>query len=190
MRIHPTIKLGSLALLGALTVACAAPVPPPRQAAVQVKLPEPGPDQEYKVSFPDLGRGPARVIRLSLGEELSKGCGLNKTHFEFNSAEPLPQDKIALKSLSECLEDPSNKDLGLLLVGSADSRGSDTYNQELSQRRAERVKRLLVDAGIFEGRIAIDPQGERGAVGDGRLYSYGYDRRVDILLYGVSHAPR
>jgi hypothetical protein len=102
----------------------------------------------------------------------------------------LPQDKLELKALSECLADPSRKDLGLLLVGSADRRGSEAYNQELSERRAERVKELLVNAGISTSRIAIASRGERGAVGDDRLYSYGYDRRVDVLVHGVKHAPR
>jgi OOP family OmpA-OmpF porin len=144
-----------------LAAACAGPVPAPKQAASTARLPDPGADQQYKVQFPDLGRGQARFIRLTLGEDLSKDCGLVKTYFEFDSSEPLPQDKLELKAFSECLADPSRKDLGLLLVGSADRRDSEEYNQELSERRAERVKEILVNAGISASRIAIASRGER-----------------------------
>jgi OmpA-OmpF porin, OOP family len=189
MNAMKSIKLGSLFLLGTLAVACAAPAPP-KQAAPDAKLPPAGPDQEYKVTFPDLGRGEARYIRLSLGKDISQDCGLVKTQFEFDSSEPLPQEKLELKQLSECLDEPSRQGLGLLLVGRADRRGSQEYNRDLGLRRAARVKQILVNAGVAEGRIAVDTEGSRGAVGNDGLYSYGFDRRVDVVVFGVTHAPR
>ena len=189
MNITKFIQLGTAALLTLVATACSAPLAP-TQAAQGPKLPAAGPDGEYKVNFPDLGRGAARYIRLTLREDLSRECGLVNTHFEFDSSEPLPQEKLELKRLSECLEDPSRKGLGLLLVGRTDRRGNPGYNQELGLRRAERVKQILVDSGIYPSRIAIDSGGEGAAVGDDTLYSYGYDRRVDVLVYGVVHAPK
>jgi OOP family OmpA-OmpF porin len=81
----------------------------------------------------------------------------------------------------------------LSIVGRADSRGRSAYNADLGLRRAEAVKELLVGAGVSESRIAISSLGAGGAVGGDRdqdAYSHGYDRRVDVVLLGVVHAPR
>jgi peptidoglycan-associated lipoprotein len=176
-------------VLCALCSACAAPAPP-TQGAREPKLPDPGPDREYKVEFPALRPGASRFIRLTLDEDLSRECGLVKAHFKFDSAEPLPQDQLELRSLAECIERPAFADVGLLLVGRADRRGDPAYNEKLGLLRAERVKQILIDAGVPADRIYPASRGASGAVGDDKLYSYGYDRRVDVQLLGVARAPR
>jgi OmpA-OmpF porin, OOP family len=185
---NPVIFTG-LALLGTLVAACAAPLPP-TQSSLGPKLADPGPTERYHVTFPDEGRGVARYIHLTLGDDLAKGCGLVQTHFEFDSAEPLPQDQLVLKALAACLEGPGYGSLQLALVGRADRRGTADYNEGLALRRAERVKKLLVDAGMAADRISTASRGDRGAVGgDDMQYSYGYDRRVDAVV-DLVHAPR
>jgi OmpA-OmpF porin, OOP family len=176
-------------LIGTLATACATPQPPV-QAGGAPRLPEPGPSQEYKVKFPDLGRGAARYIVLTLGDDVAASCGNLNAHFEFDSAEPLPQDHLWMRTVVDCLNKPSNKGHDVLLVGRADARGTSAYNQALGQRRAERVKQILVDAGVEEARIRTVSSGDRAAVADERQYSHGYDRRVDVALLGVVHAPR
>jgi OOP family OmpA-OmpF porin len=112
-----------------------------------------------------------------------------QTHFEFDSAEPLPQDKVTLQSLAACLDRSKYSDVQVSLVGRADRRGSPGYNEALAQRRADRVKKLLVDYGMNAGRIRTASNGDRGAVGGNFLeFSYGFDRRVDAKE-DVSHAP-
>jgi outer membrane protein OmpA-like peptidoglycan-associated protein len=188
MRTMKSIKLGSFSLLVILTAACAAPLPP-MQSASGPRMPDAGPGREYKVTFPDLGRGKERFIRLTLSKDLTQNCGLVKTQFELDSSEPQLDEKLALKHLSECLAEPSRKDLGLLLVGRTDRHGSSEYNQKLGLRRASRVKQILVDAGLTAGRIAIDSRGEDAAGGVGEPDLSGYDRRVDVMIFGWVHAP-
>jgi outer membrane protein OmpA-like peptidoglycan-associated protein len=178
----------SLALLGTLAAACAAPLPP-TQSSLGPKLADPGPTKRYHVTFPDEGRGVARYVRLTLGEDLAKGCGLVQAHFELDSAEPLPQDQIVIKALAACLGGPEYGSRQLWLVGRADRRGAADYNEGLALRRAERVKQLLVDAGMAADRISTVSRGDRDAVGDDTQYSYGYDRRVDAVV-DLGHAPR
>lgn len=188
MNAMKSVSLAGGLVLCALSAACSAPLPP-TQSGRGPQLPEPGPDHQYQVKFPDPGHGSARYIRVTLGDDLARGCGLVRTHFEFDSAEPIPQDQLELRSLAECLDRPELKDAQLSLVGRADSRGSTKYNDELALRRADQVKKLLIDAGLSAGRIRTSSSGERGAVGDGSVYSYGYDRRVDAFI-DVVHAPR
>jgi OmpA-OmpF porin, OOP family len=177
-----------LPFLGALVTACSAPLPP-TQSARTSPLPDAGPTHQYHVVFPDEGRGEARYIHLTLGDDMALDCGLTRTHFEFDSAEPLPQDRLVLKSLAACLDRPKYLGVQLSLVGRADSRGSEDYNVALALRRAVRVKVLLVDAGMAEDRIKTASRGDRDSVGDDMKYSYGYDRRVDAII-PVVHAPR
>jgi outer membrane protein OmpA-like peptidoglycan-associated protein len=182
------LLLASTLVLGIFGAACSEPLPP-TQSAIDAPLPDSGPTHTYKVNFPDEGPGAMRYIHISLGEDMARDCGLVQTHFEFDSAEPLPQDKVVLQSLAACLDRPKYADVQVSLVGRADRRGTPGYNEGLALRRAERVKKLLVDYGMTAGRIRTASDGARDAVGGKYLeFSYGYDRRVDAKE-DVTHAP-
>jgi len=190
LSIKPLSLAAGLALF-ALAVGCAA-TPEPRQSTRGSDLPDPGADGEYQVDFPDQGSGSARYIRVAIDEDLSKSCGLMRTYFAFDSATLTPQDQATLRSVAECLEQPGLKGLQLSIVGRADARGSPGYNEALGLRRAESIKKLLISAGIAETRIGIASSGAAGSIGTddpGALYSHGYDRRVDVVLVGVSRTP-
>ena len=184
-----TFLLAGGLVLGALGAGCAAPMAP-TQADTGPRLPSSGPSQQYHVKFPDEEGGAARYIHLTLGEDLAADCGLVRTHFEFDSAEPLAQDTLALQGLVACLDRPKYGGVQLSLVGRADRRGAADYNQGLALRRAVRVKKLLIDAGMAADRINTASRGDSGAVGDGVEFSYGYDRRVDAVVDSGPHAPR
>ena len=69
------------------------------------------------------------------------------------------------------------------LVGQADRRGAESYNQKLSEARAEAVRDALVEHGIRPDRLALDAIGEQKAdapVGDPD--GLARDRRVTIDL--------
>ena len=51
----------------------------------------------------------------------------------------------------------------LLLIGRTDKRGSDDYNVELAEARAESVKAFLVENGIPENQLEIQVDGEAEA---------------------------
>lgn len=51
-------------------------------------------------------------------------------------------------------------DMVIELSSHTDSRGSDDYNMKLSQRRADGVKKYLIDKGIAENRIVAKGYGE------------------------------
>jgi len=174
-------------LFGIVSAGCAALEP--KQAPRTSGLPDPGPDQEYTVKWPEMGRGKDRYIRLTLGEDVTASCRMSKPHFQFDSDEPLPQDQFELKALADCLNQPSLQKLSINLVGRTDPRGNQGYNDELGQRRAERVKEILVESGIAPDRLLTSSRGQTEARGDQGLFSYGYDRRVDIVLVGLVHRP-
>jgi OmpA-OmpF porin, OOP family len=175
----------------AFTTACGSAIEP-TQSARGPKLPDPGADQEYEINFPDPGHGVARYIGIEVDRDLSANCGLMRTYFAFDSAKLSPKDKANLRTIAECLDQPKLEHMKLSIVGRADARGGNNYNADLGRRRAESVKKLLIDAGIGESRISIASRGATGAVGGDaptEPYSRGYDRRVDVVLVGVIQAP-
>lgn len=179
-------------LTGIVTLALAAgcSVEPPTQVAPQPRLPAPDANNEYHVTFPDLGRGAARYIGLTLGDDLASTCGLMRAHFEFDSSSLLPVDELAMKSIAECLNRSEIRDKDLAIIGRADARGNAGYNVALGQKRAEAVRDALIGAGVSPSRLQVTTRGAADARGDDKLFSYGYDRRVDMVLIGVAHKPR
>jgi outer membrane protein OmpA-like peptidoglycan-associated protein len=69
------------------------------------------------------------------------------------------------------------------VAGYADPRGSDTYNDELSLRRAENVAAVLVCAGVARERIFLEAHGKTESIAaGGDLDAYALDRHVSVRL--------
>jgi outer membrane protein OmpA-like peptidoglycan-associated protein len=66
-------------------------------------------------------------------------------NFEYNSAEISQASMAAVQHLGEALTDPSLKGSTFAVSGFTDAKGGDTYNQSLSERRADTIKRYLTE---------------------------------------------
>lgn len=90
-------------------------------------------------------------------------------------------DLQRLRALAEHLE--HNPGLVVMLDGHADPRGTDEYNNVLSQERAKAVKDALETLGISAGRIRYQGHGNRfSSAPKGDEDAYRQERRVDITL--------
>jgi outer membrane protein OmpA-like peptidoglycan-associated protein len=101
-------------------------------------------------------------------------------NFKFDSSELEPDALLSLKALGQALRSPELKDARIQIVGHTDAKGTDTYNNKLSERRASAVRSLL--ATIYE----IDPA-RLQALGRGKSElkdktrpEDGINRRVEI----------
>lgn len=101
-------------------------------------------------------------------------------NFDFAS-EDLSQEVLEhLARLSKLLAGPLS-DLCVKLVGHTDTRGSDGYNQTLSERRAKSVWMFMVGPGMIQsGRIVAEGRGETEPLKN-MLGSDPKNRRVEIL---------
>jgi outer membrane protein OmpA-like peptidoglycan-associated protein len=108
----------------------------------------------------------------------------------------------------------SKPDARLTLEGHADRRGSVEYNQDLTQRRVDRVKRFLVEQGIPAANIETKALGKQENLTDQQVRNavernpelsaedrqrvldnmlriiMASNRRVDITLSNTGHAPQ
>jgi outer membrane protein OmpA-like peptidoglycan-associated protein len=85
----------------------------------------------------------------------------------------------ALNTLAKFLVD--NPELSVQLDGYADPRGTDEYNNVLSQYRARTVQEALVSAGVASSRVQLNAHGANGASSSDRE-AYALERRVDIQI--------
>jgi outer membrane protein OmpA-like peptidoglycan-associated protein len=71
----------------------------------------------------------------------------------------------------------------IIAQGHTDSTGSESYNQELSERRAKAVMNYLIAQGVDAARITAVGYGEAHPVADnGTAAGRSLNRRVDLLL--------
>jgi OOP family OmpA-OmpF porin len=104
---------------------------------------------------------------------------LKGTNFAFNSAELKPDAIAALGKTLESLKE--NPDLRITVNGYTDSIGPEAYNQQLSERRANSVKRFLVSEGIAADRIETQGFGESNPVADNDTDAgRAENRRVEV----------
>jgi outer membrane protein OmpA-like peptidoglycan-associated protein len=65
--------------------------------------------------------------------------------FDYNSANISQKALPAVAALGKALTNPDLKGTTFVLAGHTDATGGDTYNQELSERRADALKKYLMD---------------------------------------------
>jgi len=69
------------------------------------------------------------------------------------------------------------------IEGFTDSMGSEEYNQDLSQRRADSVKRYLVGQGVETARLSSAGRGENAPVADNESAAgRQQNRRVEVVI--------
>jgi outer membrane protein OmpA-like peptidoglycan-associated protein len=65
--------------------------------------------------------------------------------FDYNSADISASSLSSVQALGKALSDPNLKGSTFVVAGHTDAAGSEGYNQDLSERRADSIKRYLVD---------------------------------------------
>lgn len=103
-------------------------------------------------------------------------------NFKFNSSVLTPEGKESLDQLAGQIKDRQN--FILEIQGFADATGSDSYNNQLTQKRAEAVRRYLAEQhSIPLFRMHILGFGEVRAVADNTTRAgRAQNRRVEIRL--------
>jgi OmpA-OmpF porin, OOP family len=155
-----------------------APVPPPVAVAPP---PAPAPEPTPLVVAPPAP--PPIIEQISLSSDVL---------FEFNKAELRPAGQQKLDEIAERLKGANVQQVAA--IGHADRIGSDDYNQQLSEKRAEAVKQYLTQKGVEDNKVRSEGRGEsdpvtgdqcKGSKANSKLIAcLQPDRRVDIEVRG------
>jgi outer membrane protein OmpA-like peptidoglycan-associated protein len=145
-------------------VVAAAPEPAPAPAPAYVAPPAPAPAYVAPVA------APAPPMKLVLS-------GVN---FDFDKATLRPEDIAIIDRDAASLDKWGN--VNIEIAGHTDSRGSDEYNMDLSQQRAEAVRLYLVSKGIAADRLSAKGYGESQPVADNAMDEGRFqNRRVELV---------
>lgn len=92
-------------------------------------------------------------------------CGMEAptVYFEYDSANVRRAAQVELTELADCLQRPPLADRKLEIIGHADERGTEAYNEGLGMRRATAVADQLVAQGLDRVRVETHSAGEQQA---------------------------
>ncbi len=85
-----------------------------------------------------------------------------KVYFDYNKASLREDAKEILSDAVKVLN--RNSEADILITGNCDIRGTEAYNEKLGRRRAEIVKKFMLQQDIPEERIRIVSKGKLDAV--------------------------
>lgn len=91
--------------------------------------------------------------------EIGKAIVLNNIFYDYDKATLRPESKAELERLHQFMSD--NPSVKVEIGGHTDSDGSDSYNQDLSERRSQSVVKYLQDKGIPINRMVAKGYGEK-----------------------------
>lgn len=134
-------------------------------------------EQQLRQRLEDSGSG-ARVQRE--GDNLRVVIP-NQITFDFDSAHIRPAFYATLNSVAQVLRD--NDQTVVEITGHTDSKGSDSYNQRLSDERARAVSDYLAAQGVSTARLNWHGMGESLPLASNDTESgRQQNRRVEILI--------
>jgi len=105
----------------------------------------------------------------------------NDITFDFDSSDVKREFMPRIRSLANTLN--SYPSMSIEIIGHADARGSDAYNQALSERRASAVGMRLVNFGVEFDRITPTGRGEWSPVATNETdWGRAQNRRVEVRI--------
>jgi outer membrane protein OmpA-like peptidoglycan-associated protein len=124
----------------------------------------------------------AETRRSALGLVMNLGDSIE---FDFDKAELRPENREILSRIAGVLM--TAEGFTIQVFGHTDDVGTDEYNRQLSERRAQTVRDFLVESGINPGIISIRGYGKSQPLEEGSdPASRQRNRRVEIAVVQVT----
>jgi len=120
----------------------------------------------------------AEVIKAEEGIIVKFDSGIL---FDFDKTDLKPDAQANIAKLVENLND--NPDTDILVIGHTDNKGTDQYNQGLSERRAKSVKSYAVSQGLASRRVETEGKSFHEPIADNDTEAgRAQNRRVEIVI--------
>jgi outer membrane protein OmpA-like peptidoglycan-associated protein len=121
----------------------------------------------------------AQVSRVGEGIAITFDSGIL---FPFDSADLTSEARSNLGRLADSLQAEARTNV--MILGHTDSDGSDSYNQQLSERRGRAAQDYLASQGVASSRLVSRGRGEVEPVAsNGTVEGRRHNRRVEVAIY-------
>jgi outer membrane protein OmpA-like peptidoglycan-associated protein len=102
-------------------------------------------------------------------------------NFDYNSADISAKSLPSVQALGRALSNAELKGSTFVVAGHTDAAGGEAYNQELSERRAESIKRYLVDKYSITGTDLVTVGYGKSKLKDPNQPMAETNRRVQVV---------
>jgi outer membrane protein OmpA-like peptidoglycan-associated protein len=149
-------------------------------APAQVAAAEPAPAYVAPAPAPAyVTPAPAPVAYVAPEPAAPQKLVLEGVNFDFDKATLRQEDIGSLDDYVAAMK--AWGDVNIEVAGHTDSMGSDAYNMELSQQRAEAVRNFLISRGVAADRLTAKGYGEAQPVADNATEEGRFkNRRVEL----------
>jgi outer membrane protein OmpA-like peptidoglycan-associated protein len=158
-----------------------------RQAQLAQQQAEQSAQQESQQAEQARERLRSQLNAVLQTQETARGLIMNLSDvlFDFNKYTLKPEAREKLAKISGILL--AYPDLKVQVEGYTDNIGSDDYNQNLSEKRANGVRDYLVSQSVAEGNITAEGYGKNNPIADNSTNSgRAQNRRVELVVSGAS----
>jgi len=101
--------------------------------------------------------------------------------FHYDSADISAKSLPSVQALGKALANPDLKGSTFIVAGHTDAAGGEAYNQELSERRADSIKRYLVDKSGVAGSDLVTVGYGKSKLKDSSNPMAEVNRRVQVV---------
>jgi outer membrane protein OmpA-like peptidoglycan-associated protein len=125
----------------------------------------------------------AEIVRALRGGVALRPAIHLRVSFDFDQASLNARGLDQVERLRAALRDPALSDECFRIIGHTDVRGSDAYNDALSLRRAETVRRVVDTSPALVGRLRVEGHGKRELLRKGTTEEdHRINRRVEVRV--------
>ncbi len=110
--------------------------------------------------------------------------------FDYNSADISTASMPSVQALGKALANPSLKGSTFVVAGHTDAIGSEAYNQDLSERRADTIKRYLTDKYGINGTDLVTVGYGKSKPRDPNAPMDPINRRVQVVNMDTKTASK
>jgi outer membrane protein OmpA-like peptidoglycan-associated protein len=162
--------------------------PKPLTRGLSVAQPQVDPSAKAReISFVDsLRNRKTRSLSLDERQEIAEIASTKPKidldiQFDYNSAEISKTSTQAVQELGKALSNPSLKDSTFVVAGHTDGIGGEAFNQDLSERRADTIKRYLVQNYRIAGGDLVTVGYGKTKLKDAQDPTDPVNRRVQVV---------
>ena len=136
-----------------------------------------------------------RSLSSSEREEIAEAASTKpkidlEIQFDYNSAEISSASMPAVQALGRALSNPNLKGSTFVVAGHTDAVGGEAYNQDLSERRADTIKRTLTEKYGISGTDLVTVGYGKSKPKDAANPSDPANRRVQVVNMATKTAAK